>query len=236
MTRASVAEILDMAFREARRPDIPLNERLEAYSRVLREHFPQYGDALDRLVSRLARTDAGTGAPNVGDAMPAFLLPDDQGRLVSLADLLDSGPVAVTFHRGHWCPFCRIHATALADAQRDAKAFGGQIVVITPELESYARRHKADAAADFRILSDISNGYALALNLAIWVGDEMDKVLSEGGRDIASYQGTDGWLVPIPATFVVGRDQTVKARFVDPDYRRRMETDDLVAALRAAAD
>jgi len=42
-------------------------------------------------------------------------------------------------------------------------------------------------------------------------------------------------MLPIPATFVVGRDGVVKARFVDPDFRRRMEIEDLLAALQSAA-
>ena len=42
-------------------------------------------------------------------------------------------------------------------------------------------------------------------------------------------------MVPLPAIFVVGRDGRVAARFVDPDYRRRMAIDDLVAAIAAAA-
>jgi peroxiredoxin len=40
--------------------------------------------------------------------------------------------------------------------------------------------------------------------------------------------------LPIPATFVVGTDGEVKARFVDPDYRRRMTVEDLLSALRNA--
>ena len=42
-------------------------------------------------------------------------------------------------------------------------------------------------------------------------------------------------MLPIPATFVVGRDGVLKARFVDPDFRKRMEIDDLIAALRNAS-
>jgi peroxiredoxin len=41
-------------------------------------------------------------------------------------------------------------------------------------------------------------------------------------------------MLPIPATFVVGRDGKVKARFVDPDYRKRMAIESLIAALRSA--
>jgi len=40
-------------------------------------------------------------------------------------------------------------------------------------------------------------------------------------------------MLPIPATFVVGRDGVVTARFIDPDFRRRMSVEELVAALKA---
>jgi peroxiredoxin len=41
--------------------------------------------------------------------------------------------------------------------------------------------------------------------------------------------------VPIPATFVVGTDGRVRARFIDPDYRRGLEIDKLLNALRPSA-
>ena len=58
--------------------------------------------------------------------MPPFLLPDETNRLTSLEQMLQTGPVAVTFHRGHWCPYCRININALARANRllPAKAAG----------------------------------------------------------------------------------------------------------------
>jgi hypothetical protein len=34
---------------------------------------------------------------------------------------------------------------------------------------------------------------------------------------------------------VVGRDGRVKARFVDPDFRHRMRTEDIIDAVRKAA-
>ena len=42
-------------------------------------------------------------------------------------------------------------------------------------------------------------------------------------------------MVPIPATFVVGRDGNVVARFIDPDFRKRMELDDLLNAFKSAS-
>jgi peroxiredoxin len=51
------------------------------------------------------------------------------------------------------------------------------------------------------------------------------------GRDVPKYQGNESWVVPVPTTFVVGKDGRVKARFVDPDYRKRMAIEDLLDAL-----
>jgi hypothetical protein len=61
----------------------------------------------------------------------------------------------------------------------------------------------------------MDNGYALSLNLTIWVGAEMQKMM-EGHRDLPTLQGNSSWMLPIPATFVVGRDRRIKARFLDP--------------------
>ena len=225
---------LDEAFKHARELDVSLGEQLRAFADSARQRQPDFAAAVDRLVERLRRHGAGESAPQVGEAMPPFVLPDDGGHMISLDQLLARGPVAVTFHRGHWCPYCRININALVRAQREIAAAGGQIIAIMPEREEYALAMKSEADAPFPILADIDNGYAMSLNLVIWVGAEMEKALSERARDLPKYQGNDAWMLPIPATFVVGTDGIITARFVDPDYRKRMDIDDMLAALRRA--
>src|SRR5262249_63654 len=73
---------------------------------------------------------------------------------------------------------------------------------------------------------------AMLLNLAIWVGAEMQEYMTEIGRMLPQYQGNDSWMLPIPATFVIGKDGRIKARFVDPDYRKRMAIDELIDPLK----
>jgi len=227
--RSSTAERLRTAFQNSIELDGTLAERLSAYAVASREIFPAYGDAVDKLVSRIEENGAARSAPAPGQSMPPFVLPDESGRLVDLEALLANGPTAIMFHRGHWCPYCRISINALARVHKDISRRGGQIVAISPDRQQYAAVMKERAQVPYPILTDIDNGYALSLNLAIWVGEEMQKVMA--GQNLPAFQGNDAWMIPIPATFVVGQDGKVKERFLDPDYRRRMAVDDLVKAL-----
>ncbi len=234
MKELTLSQILEEAFERARGLDAPLGARLESFADSVRIASPAFAEAVDRLIARLNLSGSGTTAPAVGDPMPPFMLPDDQGHLVTLEQLLAKGPVALSFHRGHWCPYCRLNTNALAQAQCEVEPIGGQIVAITPDLQQFATALKSDAAAKpFPILTDVDNGYALSINLAIFVGLEMQKHMTNAGWDIAPYQGNDAWILPIPATFIVGRDSIIRARFVDPDYRKRMAIDVIVDALRA---
>jgi peroxiredoxin len=235
MTSLSSAdtERLRQAFLRCRDMEGTLGEQLEAYAAAGRQIFPAYSEAVDRLVERIHENGGGENAPRPGDAMPPFLLPDESGKLVGLQSLLAQGPVAVMFFRGHWCPYCRLNVRAVIEATDRIKASGGQIVAIMPETQAFAGRFKSDSAAPFPVLTDLDNGYALSLNLAIWLGAEIQRLLSPM-QDMPAFHGNEGWVLPIPATFVIGRDGIVKARFVDPDFRRRMAIDDLVAALKAA--
>src|SRR6516162_5096249 len=121
------------AFRRCRDLDASLNERLQAFADVVRTTAPVFAASVDELITRLRASDAGAGAPRPGDVMPSFLLPDDEGRLVGLEDLIEKGPVAVTFHRGHWCPYCRINTSALARAGQELRETGCQVVAIMPD-------------------------------------------------------------------------------------------------------
>ena len=227
------ADRLRQAFLRCRDMEGTLAEQLEAYATAGRDIFPAYGEAVDRLVARLNENGGGENAPRPGEAMPPFLLPDETGQLLSLTSLLSTGPVAVMFFRGHWCPFCRLNVRAVTQAADRIAAVGGQVVAIMPETQTFTGQFKTEANVPFPVLTDLDNGYALSLNLAIWLGSEIQQLLSY--QDMASFHGNDGWVLPIPATFVVGRDGLVKARFVDPDFRKRMEIDDLIAALRTAS-
>jgi peroxiredoxin len=233
MAEKTFAEILEATTEGCRLMDAPLSERLRGVADEAKRLSPEFTAIVDRMVTRLKANNVGQSAPRPGELMPDFILPDESGRLVRLADLLKNGPVVLSFHRGHWCPYCRLNADALAKIAPEVEGLGGQIVAISPEKRRYGAELKSYAKAPFPVLADIGNGYALELNLLFWVGDEKREAMRAGGFDIAPYQGNETWMLPVPATFIVGKDGAVRARHIDPDYRRRMELDCLLDALKS---
>ncbi|MCK5748426.1 MAG: AhpC/TSA family protein [Oricola sp.] len=227
-----LAAALEKATQRAIALDAPLHQRLKVIADEVRALSTVFADAVDVFVHRLQKAEAGAQAPAVGDPMPDFVLPDQNGRLLSLNELLKSGPVIVAFLRGHWCPYCQTTAVALAEIAEAAKACGAGIVAITPENRKYAQRLANDSYNRFPILTDVDNGYALALNLAIWVDDDMARLILSAGWDVPSYKTNDDWLLPIPATFVIDKSGLVAARYVNADYRTRMEVGDILSALK----
>ena len=174
----SIGEAIQAAFRASRDMDAPVNERLAAFAAALAAISPPFSRAVERLIDRLRRADIGRAAPRPGEVFPSFHLPDENGHVVTLDNVLAEGPAAIVFHRGHWCPYCRINTRALAEAMPEVRAAGGNLVAILPDRQNFANQLKQEAQADFSILSDMDNGYALSLGLAFWVGSEMEQFIA----------------------------------------------------------
>ena len=208
-----------------------LKERLAAY----REHSgrlrPEVAAIYQKLVDHLEALVSGAVGPAVGDQMPDFLLPDQHGRLISLEDLLASGPVVISMNRGHWCPYCKLDLRALAQIEPDIRRLGAQIVSIMPETAQYTKQAIAENDFPFPILTDVDLGYALSLGLVFWVGADVKKLYGDLGLDLAVFQGNRSYFLPIAAKFIVGRDGQVKAREININFRERMEPSAIIAAL-----
>src|SRR5262245_6514318 len=129
---------LEDIFRELCARDGPLKQRLEDFSAAVREFSLPFAEAYDELVARLAAGEAGSGATQVGDLMPPFLLARCDGALGGIDDLLRSGPAVISVNRGHWCEYCAIELSALSRALNNLVAAGATVVSIMPESRAFA--------------------------------------------------------------------------------------------------
>lgn len=212
--------------------DVDLATKLMAFFETLEATQPTVAKLYGELIARLESAGAGDEAPDVGQRMPAFLLPDSEGHLVSSGELLVEGPLVISFNRGHWCEFCQLELLEMARIHPDIGQLGGRVVAITPDRAAETRHWRDRYQLPFPILTDLDCGYVLSCGLMIALGPAVSALYRSLGVDLPGYHGNGAYFVPIPATYVIARDGTVAARFVAPDFRRRMPPEAILEALR----
>lgn len=169
-----------------------------------------------------------------GENIPEFSLPNALGKPVSSADVLDVGPAVLNFYRGGWCSYCNIEMRALQQRLPEIEAMGATLVAIAPELPTKAEATKAKNALTYEVLSDVGNDLSRKFGLVFTLAEEVREIYQTMGIEVPDYNGDDSFDLPIPATYVVGKDGTVLKAFADPDYTKRLDVEDILEALRNA--
>lgn len=211
---------------------MPLKEAIAAYN----------AEKLERMPAEILATMAGatqslkdSGIENralqAGDKMPDFELPNQHGIARRLSDYLSESVVVLNVYRGGWCPYCNMEMKALHDALPEIEARGATLVGMTPESPEKAldtaTRH--DVAID--ILSDAGNQISEQLGLMFTLPAELRALYEKIGIDLPAYNGDGSFTLPVPATYIIGRDGEIRYSFVNADYTQRMEPADIVAKL-----
>lgn len=186
---------------------------------------------MERGLADLLAHRVADGVLKVGQIVPDFELPDARGGSVRLSDRLASGPAIIVFYRGQWCPYCNLHLAEFNKRLQRIKEAGGSLIAISPQTADNSLSTAEKNELGFSVLSDRDNLVAEAFGLAFDFSEELRATYKGFGVDLALYNGEKRWRLPIPGTFVIGRDLSVRAVWADPDYRVRAEPDDVLAAL-----
>jgi len=94
---------------------------------------------------------------SVGDRIPSFTLPSQDGNLVRIEDLLGKGPVVIYFYPKDDTPGCTAEACGFRDQYEAFREAGAEVVGISADASDvhrgFARRH----SLPFVLLSDRDN-------------------------------------------------------------------------------
>jgi peroxiredoxin len=209
-----------------------LQQQTDAKINEGRQNNPDFMKVVDDIIEQAKAFQQGDSAINLGQKAPNFSLPRSDGKSMSLVDLLQQGPVVVTFYRGSWCPYCNLQLRALQARVADIHALGAQLVAISPQVPDGSLTKDEMQDLEFLVLSDqdakVASQYGVAWQVPEFLSEHMrvDRKL-----DLEVINNGNGNVLPIPATFVIGQDGVVTWRYVDVDYRTRTEPEDIIQAL-----
>jgi len=209
-----------------------LARQLEAFREGMLERAdPKLVAVLQRYSDDLTERGAAGAALQVGEQAPDFTLPDRDGRMVALHDVLARGPVVLNFFRGGWCPYCTLTLRALARKYRALSLHNAEVLAISPEA-GQQRAWTADCSwLPLPVLTDRDNAVARRYGLVVALPPEVQAVYRRLGHDLPAINGVPGWELPMPAGYVIAPDGRIAFARVDPRLHMRMEPTEALAAV-----
>ncbi|MGA2212935.1 MAG: peroxiredoxin-like family protein [Bryobacteraceae bacterium] len=170
---------------------------------------------------------------SAGDTLEPFSLPEVDGGIVALDDILLKGPAVLIFFRFAGCPTCNI---ALPYYQRqlipELQELGATVVAISPQGPQRLAEIKRRYSFDFPVASDIGNALARKLGILYSYDQPSREIALSKGVDMGQVTGTGTWELPMPTVVVVDRDRTVRFADVSPDWLVRTEAETILDSVR----
>ena len=195
---------------------------------------PEIHPIMERATAELAASGQASRAIKAGDRAPPFTLKDQNANDVSSADLLAQGPLVVTFCRGVWCPYCNLELQAINDVLPQIRAYGANVVAISPQTLVNSRKSVRENRLSFRVLSDVHGETGAAFGLRFRLPGYLVDLYGLLGNNLPAFNDDPSWTLPLPARYVIGQDGIVLYSEVNPDYTRRPDASDMFPVLEKA--
>jgi peroxiredoxin len=177
-----------------------------------------------------------------GEQAPAFVVLDADGNEFSFdPDALDRPAVLITF-RGGWCPFCNMHLSELRTVVPEISALGVDVLFLSgdrPEMLYASLKEDTQetiADLDYKIYSDADAQAAIALGIAFKASDRTINRRLDKGQDIEDSSMLQHGVLPVPAVYAIDTSGTIRFDFVEPNYKVRLPSDELLAVAKELAE
>jgi peroxiredoxin len=167
----------------------------------------------------------------VGDIAPEINTVDQNGNTVSLKEILKKGDAVLVFYRGQWCGYCNKQLSKINDSLEAITAKGATVITITPETKENIKKTVEKTKAGFSVIQD--SGLVIMKNykVSFAVDDKTITKYKGYGIDFEKANGENGANLPVPATYIVGKDGKIKYVFFNKDYSKRASVKDILANL-----
>ncbi|TMP02283.1 alkyl hydroperoxide reductase [Pseudoalteromonas sp. S3178] len=211
-----------------------LKAQIDAYNVQKEAKLPADVLALmDTTNEELIAQHIKDNALQVGAKVDNFTLANHNGESIELNDLLNKGPVIISFYRGGWCPYCNLELKALNDYLAQFKTQSAQLIAISPQLPDETLSTTQKNELEFDVLSDVSNKVAERFGLLFTLDERIQALYTQFGIDFEHYYGDKSFKLPLPATYVINQEGVITYAFLNEDYTLRAEPIDIMAALES---
>lgn len=114
----------------------------------------------------------------------------------------------------------------------EIKSLGATLVAISPQVPDKSLATAEENKVSFEVLSDVGNKVARQFGLVFTLPERLRRLYKQFGADVAAANGDESYELPLAATYVIGVDGFIRYAFVDTDYTKRLEPEEVVRVLK----
>jgi peroxiredoxin len=211
-----------------------LIDAIEEYKVGFKQKAPQeVQEIMLSATKKLEDASISKNALSVGEKVKEIKLPNAIGKEVSLFETLQNNDFAViNFYRGAWCAYCNLELKALQERNDDFEKLGAKLIAVSPQSPDASLSTKEKHELAFEVLSDTQNIAAKEYGLVYSLAEELRPIYKSFGIDIPASNEEDSYELPMPATYVVNKNKEIIFSFINEDYTKRCEPEDIIDAIR----
>jgi len=115
------------------------------------------------------------------------------------------------------------------------KELGASLVAISPEAPDNSLSTTEKNELSFEVLSDLGNRVARRFGIVFQLPLDLRPIYAGFGIDLPKSNADDTFELPLPATYIIERDGKIRKAFIDADYTKRLDPEDIIRALKDIA-
>jgi len=173
------------------------------------------------LMSEIVAGQELTSTLQVGDIAPDFHGIDQAEDIINLRESLKNGPVVLIFFRGSWCYFCNQHIAKFQDSLEYVLDKGASVIAVSPQIPEYNHKTIRKTGASFSLIHDKGYHIMNAYYVSFTIDEKTILKYRRFGRHIDRANANEDYILPVPATFIIGEDRVIRYIQYDPNYKNR---------------
>jgi len=167
-----------------------------------------------------------------GSLAPNFKGITYEGKFLTLKSILKNHNYAIlVFYRGQWCPYCNKHLSDLQDSLSLLEKKGAFVLAISPETNENIGLTKEKTKVNFAIMHDKDYKIMKAYDVQYTVDPGTLVKFKSYGINLEKNNGNKDNVLPVPATYIISKNQTILRVDFNKDYRKRISVKDLLESL-----
>lgn len=115
----------------------------------------------------------------------------------------------------------------------EIKSLGASLIAISPDQPDKSLSQVEKENLEFSVLSDVKGEVMKKYNIAWEIPEVLRKEYRKLNIDFSKRNTEAGWVVPIPATFIIDGNGVVQYCRTNEDYTKRMEPSEILEILHS---